>query len=48
VLCKVTGAGKVARRTIVLDANVLLDKDLNVFLQRRKGRGRAEGIRRFF
>jgi 3-phenylpropionate/cinnamic acid dioxygenase small subunit len=32
VLCKVEGAWKVARRTIVLDANVLLDKNLSVFL----------------
>ena len=32
VLQKVNGAWKVARRTIVLDANVLLDKNLSVFL----------------
>jgi 3-phenylpropionate/cinnamic acid dioxygenase small subunit len=32
VLRKVSGAWKVARRTIVLDANVLLDKNLSVFL----------------
>jgi 3-phenylpropionate/cinnamic acid dioxygenase small subunit len=32
VLRKVNGAWKVARRTIVLDANVLLDKNLSVFL----------------
>ena len=32
VLRKVDGAWKVARRTIVLDANVLLDKNLSVFL----------------
>ncbi len=32
VLRKVNGAGKVAKRTIVLDANVLLDKNLSVFL----------------
>ena len=32
VLRKVEGAWKVARRTIVLDANVLLDKNLSVFL----------------
>ncbi len=32
VLRKVGGAWKVARRTIVLDANVLLDKNLSVFL----------------
>jgi 3-phenylpropionate/cinnamic acid dioxygenase small subunit len=32
LLCKVNGAWKVARRTIVLDANVLLDKNLSVFL----------------
>src|SRR5271167_2154303 len=32
VLRKVKGAWKVARRTIVLDANVLLDKNLSVFL----------------
>jgi 3-phenylpropionate/cinnamic acid dioxygenase small subunit len=31
VLRKVNGAWKVARRTIVLDANVLLDKNLSVF-----------------
>jgi 3-phenylpropionate/cinnamic acid dioxygenase small subunit len=31
-LRKVGGAWKVARRTIVLDANVLLDKNLSVFL----------------
>jgi len=31
-LRKVNGAWKVARRTIVLDANVLLDKNLSVFL----------------
>ena len=32
VLRKVNGAWKVAKRTIVLDANVLLDKNLSVFL----------------
>jgi 3-phenylpropionate/cinnamic acid dioxygenase small subunit len=32
VLRRVDGAWKVARRTIVLDANVLLDKNLSVFL----------------
>ena len=32
VLRKVKGAWKIARRTIVLDANVLLDKNLSVFL----------------
>jgi 3-phenylpropionate/cinnamic acid dioxygenase small subunit len=32
VLRPVNGAWKVARRTIVLDANVLLDKNLSVFL----------------
>jgi 3-phenylpropionate/cinnamic acid dioxygenase small subunit len=32
LLCKVEGSWKVARRTIVLDANVLLDKNLSVFL----------------
>ena len=32
VLRKVDGAWRVARRTIVLDANVLLDKNLSVFL----------------
>jgi 3-phenylpropionate/cinnamic acid dioxygenase small subunit len=32
VLRKVDGAWKVARRMIVLDANVLLDKNLSVFL----------------
>jgi len=32
VLRKVDGAWNVARRTIVLDANVLLDKNLSVFL----------------
>ena len=32
VLRNVSGAWKVARRTIVLDANVLLDKNLSVFL----------------
>jgi Ring hydroxylating beta subunit len=32
VLRNVNGASKVARRTIVLDANVLLDKNLSVFL----------------
>jgi 3-phenylpropionate/cinnamic acid dioxygenase small subunit len=32
VLRKVEGKWKVARRTIVLDANVLLDKNLSVFL----------------
>jgi 3-phenylpropionate/cinnamic acid dioxygenase small subunit len=32
LLRKVEGAWKVARRTIVLDANVLLDKNLSVFL----------------
>ena len=32
LLRKVNGAWKVARRTIVLDANVLLDKNLSVFL----------------
>jgi 3-phenylpropionate/cinnamic acid dioxygenase small subunit len=32
VLRKVSGAWKVSKRTIVLDANVLLDKNLSVFL----------------
>ncbi|MGH7334628.1 MAG: aromatic-ring-hydroxylating dioxygenase subunit beta [Candidatus Rokuibacteriota bacterium] len=32
VLRQVAGAWKVARRTIVLDANVLLDKNLSIFL----------------
>jgi hypothetical protein len=32
VLRKVEGVWKVVRRTIVLDANVLLDKNLSVFL----------------
>jgi hypothetical protein len=32
VLRKANGAWKVRRRTIVLDANVLLDKNLSVFL----------------
>jgi 3-phenylpropionate/cinnamic acid dioxygenase small subunit len=32
VLRKTNGAWKVAKRTIVLDANVLLDKNLSVFL----------------
>ena len=32
MLRRVNGAWKVARRTIVLDANVLLDKNLSVFL----------------
>ncbi|HEY1796925.1 MAG TPA: aromatic-ring-hydroxylating dioxygenase subunit beta [Stellaceae bacterium] len=32
LLRKVEGAWRVARRTIVLDANVLLDKNLSVFL----------------
>jgi 3-phenylpropionate/cinnamic acid dioxygenase small subunit len=32
VLRRVGGAWKVARRTIVLDANVLLDKNLSIFL----------------
>jgi 3-phenylpropionate/cinnamic acid dioxygenase small subunit len=32
VLRQVDGAWKVARRTIVLDANVLLDKNLTIFL----------------
>ena len=32
VLRKVNGAWKVSRRTIVLDANVLLEKNLSVFL----------------
>ena len=32
VLRKVQGAWKIAKRTIVLDANVLLDKNLSVFL----------------
>ena len=32
VLRKVNGASKVARRTIVPDINVLLDKNLSVFL----------------
>jgi 3-phenylpropionate/cinnamic acid dioxygenase small subunit len=31
VLRKINGAWKVARRTIVLEANVLLDKNLSVF-----------------
>jgi hypothetical protein len=32
VLRQVTGGWKVAKRTILLDANVLLDKNLSVFL----------------
>jgi 3-phenylpropionate/cinnamic acid dioxygenase small subunit len=32
VLRKVNGGWKVAKRTIVLDANVLLDKNLSVFI----------------
>ena len=32
MLRKVDGGWKVAKRTIVLDANVLLDKNLSVFL----------------
>jgi 3-phenylpropionate/cinnamic acid dioxygenase small subunit len=32
VVRKVNGAWKVRRRTIVLDANVLLDKNLSVFV----------------
>jgi hypothetical protein len=32
LLRKVNGAWNVTRRTIVLDANVLLDKNLSVFL----------------
>ena len=32
VLREVSGAWKVTRRTIVLDANVLFDKNLSVFL----------------
>ena len=32
VLRKLDGAWKVGRRTLVLDANVLLDKNLSVFL----------------
>lgn len=32
LLRRVAGAWKVARRTIVLDANVLLDKNLSIFL----------------
>ena len=32
VLRKVSGAWKVSRRTIILDANVLLDKNLSLFL----------------
>ncbi len=32
VLRRIGGAWKIARRTIVLDANVLLDKNLSVFL----------------
>jgi 3-phenylpropionate/cinnamic acid dioxygenase small subunit len=32
VLRRVNGAWKVARRTILLDANVLLDKNLSIFL----------------
>jgi 3-phenylpropionate/cinnamic acid dioxygenase small subunit len=32
LLCKIEGTWKVKRRTIVLDANVLLDKNLSVFL----------------
>ena len=32
VLRNVNGARKIAKRTIVLDANVLLDKNLSVFL----------------
>jgi 3-phenylpropionate/cinnamic acid dioxygenase small subunit len=31
VLRQVNGAWKVAKRTIVLDANVLLDKNLSIF-----------------
>ncbi len=32
VLRKVNGRGRLRRRTIALDANVLLDKNLSVFL----------------
>jgi biphenyl 2,3-dioxygenase beta subunit len=32
LLRKVDGAWKIAKRTILLDANVLLDKNLSVFL----------------
>jgi hypothetical protein len=32
MLSKASGGSKVGRRTIVLDANVLLDKKLSVFL----------------
>jgi hypothetical protein len=32
LLRKVNGAWRVRRRTIVLDANVLLDKNLSIFL----------------
>jgi hypothetical protein len=32
LLRKVNGAWKVARRTIVLDANVLLDKNFSIFV----------------
>ncbi|MGC1884750.1 MAG: hypothetical protein WA709_01365 [Stellaceae bacterium] len=37
LLRKVNGAWKVRRRTIVLDANVLLDKSLSVLLYLAKG-----------
>jgi hypothetical protein len=32
VLRRVKGAWKIAKRTILLDANVLLDKNLSIFL----------------
>ena len=32
VLRQIDGAWKIARRTVLLDANVLLDKNLSVFL----------------
>ena len=39
LLRKLDGAWKVARRTIVVDANVLLDKNLSVFLRGSKQSG---------
>ena len=32
VLRRVNGAWKIAKRTVLLDANVLLDKNLSIFL----------------
>jgi hypothetical protein len=44
LLRKVNGAWKVTRRTIVLDANVLLARNLSVFLWASRGYPSERGL----